>query len=100
MDILLRRPLRPQPPLPAVLPPGQPASLRLSAAGLLHLLQGRLWITIEGQAADWFLAAGESLSLPAGRLIVIECDSAEPARLHWAAAAAFSAACAPVLASS
>ena len=89
-----------QPPLPAVLQPGQPKRLRLAAASALHLLHGRVWITVEGQAADWFVATGESLNLPAGRLIVIECDSTDAASLRWPAAAAFSGACVPAPASS
>lgn len=68
---------------PGVLHPGVPIRLLLACTTGLCLLRGRVWITIEGEPQDWFAGAGEALTLPPGRLIVIECDSAEPARLHW-----------------
>jgi hypothetical protein len=35
---------------------------------------GRIWLTIEGQAMDHWLRAGEVFSLPPHRLIVVEAD--------------------------
>lgn len=35
---------------------------------------GRIWLTIEGEAMDHWLHAGDVFSLPAHRLIVIEAD--------------------------
>ena len=76
---------------PDVLHRGVPTLLLLACTTGLCLLRGRVWITIEGEPQDWFVGAGEALTLPPGRRIVIECDSAEPARLHWTEGAALSA---------
>jgi hypothetical protein len=50
----------------------------------LHILQGRVWLTLDGAGApgDHFLAAGESLLLPAGTRAVMEAYPAQPVR--WA----------------
>jgi hypothetical protein len=46
-------------------------------AETLQVASGRVWITIEGEPDDYWLSAGESLPVPANRLIVIEADLAD-----------------------
>ena len=43
----------------------------------LELVNGRAWVTIEGVPFDFWLNCGERLSLPAGRLVVIESDGTD-----------------------
>ena len=43
----------------------------------LQVTAGRVWITVEGELDDYWLDAGESISVAAGRLIVIEADKAD-----------------------
>jgi hypothetical protein len=40
----------------------------------LHVTLGKVWITVEGSPDDYWLQAGESVAVEAGRLIVIESD--------------------------
>ena len=40
----------------------------------LQVTAGKVWITVEGSNEDYWLQAGESVSVAAGRLIVIEAD--------------------------
>ena len=40
----------------------------------IHIACGRVWLTIAGYDEDYWLAAGESMNLPARRLVVIEAD--------------------------
>jgi len=40
----------------------------------LQVASGKVWVTVEGSPDDHWLAAGETLSVAAGRLIVIEAD--------------------------
>ncbi len=40
----------------------------------LHVVHGNVWLTVEGELDDYWLAAGDSLALPAGRNIVLEAD--------------------------
>lgn len=35
---------------------------------------GRIWLTIAGEDEDFWLSAGESVTVPAHRLVVIEAD--------------------------
>lgn len=43
----------------------------------LQVITGRVWVTVEGDLDDYWLEAGESISVAAGRLIVIEADKLE-----------------------
>lgn len=54
---------------------GQAVSGVASQAQCLRIASGRVWITVEGDLGDYWLSAGDSFALPAGRLIVIEADS-------------------------
>lgn len=56
---------------------------------VLRVLRGRLWVTQTGHAEDHFVAAGQSLALGRGRVVVeadlgvtavYRCDRAEAAR--------------------
>jgi len=40
----------------------------------IKVANGRIWLTIAGVHEDFWLHAGESLTVPANRLIVIEAD--------------------------
>lgn len=43
----------------------------------LQVTAGRVWVTVEGDLDDYWLQAGESITVNAGRLIVIEADKVE-----------------------
>lgn len=84
-----------------LLTPSSPLSLRPGAVQTLArphdgctrvLVQtGRLWLTQSGDADDHFIAAGEDWLLYGPGEVVIECDSAEAARvLVWHGAPAVS----------
>ncbi|CAM2179929.1 DUF2917 domain-containing protein [Paraburkholderia sacchari] len=46
---------------------GEPAETwRLAQAMQLHVSEGELWLTLDGDAGDYWLRAGESIRLPAG----------------------------------
>jgi hypothetical protein len=47
----------------------------------LHVTTGRVWVTVEGQLDDYFLQAGDSITVDADRLIVIEADKID-SRVH------------------
>ena len=58
---------------------GQALTLQARQAGVLHIMQGRVWITFSHAdrdhrvpAGDHFLGAGESLRLSAGQAVVME----------------------------
>jgi hypothetical protein len=58
---------------------GQALSLRARQAGRLHVVQGRLWVTLSNaaqdgrvRAGDHVLLPGDSLALSAGEAVVIE----------------------------
>lgn len=38
----------------------------------LHVVQGQVWVTVEGSPDDYWLSAGDSMTMEADRLIVIE----------------------------
>jgi len=40
----------------------------------IEIACGRVWLTIAGEDEDFWLQAGESMTVPAHRLIVIEAD--------------------------
>lgn len=67
--------------------PGQARTLRAAPGLRLRVWSGRLWITGSGDPNDYFVAAGQTLTLGPG-LLVLEAD-AGPARyslIHPAAA--------------
>jgi hypothetical protein len=78
-----------------VLQPRSARSLRPVEPCRLHILQGRVWLTLSGAGAsgDHFLAAGDSLALPAGCHAVMEPYPAQPVR--WACTQAHDKSLAP-----
>lgn len=68
------------------LAPGRALSLHAAQPRELHILQGRVWLTLDagGVPGDHFLAAGDVLQLPAGTRAVLEAYPAQPVR--WACA--------------
>lgn len=56
------------------IPSGQVASGRADRARTLRVLRGRVWITVEGIAHDYFLHAGDTFTAIPGRLVVVEAD--------------------------
>lgn len=54
--------------------PGQAVSRIADQSRSLRIVSGRVWITIEGELDDYWLGAGDSLTIPAKRLVVIEAD--------------------------
>ncbi len=66
----------PHGPLAVDLAPGGTVALRLPRGAIVRVLAGRVWITQEGDAHDWFLRCGESLRLPRTGRVVIEALSA------------------------
>lgn len=40
----------------------------------MRITSGRVWITVEGSALDYWLHAGDTFAVMPGRLIVIEAD--------------------------
>lgn len=57
-----------------VLEAGQAVSGVAGKAQMLRILQGRVWLTVEGISHDYWLSAGDSFPATPGRLIVIEAD--------------------------
>ncbi len=43
-----------------------------AVSGELRVLTGRMWLTIEADARDYWLHAGDALQIPPGRLVVVE----------------------------
>lgn len=62
--------------------PGKLVSLTLDQGRAIRIACGRVWVTIEGDVNDYWLCAGDTLALPAGRHIVIEADPAF-SRIEW-----------------
>ncbi|MES2106848.1 MAG: DUF2917 domain-containing protein [Pseudomonadota bacterium] len=56
------------------IPAGAAVSAKVSRPHAIHVASGRVWLTVEGWSADHWLNAGDSFTLPADRLIVIEAD--------------------------
>ena len=51
---------------------GEPAETwRLAQAMQLHVSEGELWLTLGGDADDYWLRAGESIRLEAGALVCL-----------------------------
>jgi hypothetical protein len=51
---------------------GDVTALRLSQPVCLHVITGRVWVTMEGGGTDYWLAAGQRLEMPGPGLLVIE----------------------------
>lgn len=56
---------------------GQAASDTARQARTVRVLYGRVWITIEGNAQDYWLFPGGAITIPAGRRMVIEADAGD-----------------------
>ncbi|HEV3430549.1 MAG TPA: DUF2917 domain-containing protein [Paraburkholderia sp.] len=51
---------------------GEPAETwRLAQAMQLHVSEGELWLTIDGDASDYWLRAGESMALLSGARVCL-----------------------------
>jgi len=59
-----------------VLLPRELVSVMVDKACALRVDCGLVWVTVEGQSHDHWLAAGDTLALVPGRHIVIEADAA------------------------
>lgn len=55
-------------------PAGQAVSGVADGAQTLRVLRGRVWLTVEGIAHDYFLHAGDTFTAIPGRMIVVEAD--------------------------
>jgi hypothetical protein len=42
----------------------------------LRVSRGLLWVTVEGEATDWWLSAGDRLELPGGATVWVSTDAA------------------------
>lgn len=60
-----------------VLVPGLAVSGIAARPATLRVLQGRIWVTVEGIGHDYWLSAGDTFSAQPGRLVVVEGDRAE-----------------------
>src|SRR3954463_15648963 len=56
------------------IPAGRAVSGAVQCAGAIHVVAGRVWLTVEGEQDDYWLSAGESIAVDAGRLVVLEAD--------------------------
>jgi hypothetical protein len=56
------------------IPAGRAVSGMVECAGAIQVVAGCVWLTVEGEQDDYWLAAGESISVRAGRLVVLEAD--------------------------
>jgi hypothetical protein len=56
------------------IPAGRAVSGTVICAGEIAVVAGRVWLTVEGEQADYWLCAGESVAVDAGRLVVLEAD--------------------------
>ena len=56
------------------LKPGQLISIAVDTRFMLRIDCGLVWLTIEGDEFDYWLATGDTLLLPAGRHIVLEAE--------------------------
>ena len=53
---------------------GHAVSGTAAQARTLRVASGRVWVTVEGERDDFWLRAGDSVSVAPGRLVVIEAD--------------------------
>lgn len=56
------------------IPAGAAVSGKVNRSHAIHVASGRVWLTVEGWSADHWLNAGDTFTLPADRLVVIEAD--------------------------
>lgn len=84
-----------------LLAPGQALTLPPGPAGRrLRVLQGRVWLTVSGDAEDYIVEAGQEQVLPDSRpgAIVVQAEGGEPAAgALLQAASSASAPCRPSL---
>lgn len=57
------------------LQPGKLHSMVLGTPQTIQVTHGRLWITQNSDATDYFLAAGESMTLSSGQHILLQADA-------------------------
>lgn len=57
------------------LAPGEALSGRTQQPQILRIMSGRAWVTIAGVSHDYWLAAGDTLQIARGRLVVVEAQS-------------------------
>lgn len=58
-------------------------------ARTLRVTSGRVWLTIEGAPGDYWLEAGDAMTLSPNRLVVLEADAAD-SRVETVAAQPYS----------
>ena len=56
---------------------GAPLSACSETAQKIKITSGRVWLTIAGEDEDFWLSAGETVDVPANRLVVIEADQTD-----------------------
>lgn len=49
--------------------------IQIARPQTLRVCRGLLWVTVEGEAGDWWLSAGETMELPAGVTIWVSTDA-------------------------
>ncbi len=53
---------------------GKAVSGVAAKAQTLRIVHGQVWVTVAGESDDYWLQAGATLDVPAGRLVVVEAD--------------------------
>ncbi len=48
--------------------------VKVDAPTTLQVIEGRAWITIDGEPDDWFVAAGERFVIEPGQLALVQAD--------------------------
>lgn len=84
MNLLDPTPCAPM--LPFTLEPGQavvPLYCRAGQRAMLEVLEGRLWLTQRGRSHDWFLEAGQCLTLQGPAVLYASAEGTTPLRLRW-----------------
>ena len=66
------------------LSPGKCQTLQAKLHTQLHVVSGRLWVTMAGDNTDYFIETGQALVLKAG-LVTLQTDSPQPATFAVAA---------------
>jgi len=67
---------------------GRPLALRGARNVELECIEGAVWLTLEGEPADYLLAAGERKRIARGGLVLVEGNPAGVIRLAGTASAA------------
>jgi hypothetical protein len=76
----------PAPARPALsLAPGAVHRREIAAGATLAVLAGRLWVTLDGDADDHFIAAGQRWTAPRAGRCVIQGDAAGASVWRWLA---------------